>query len=186
MELLTSRSALLSLFVLVLFGTAGVGLSAVRDAAPQASEPEVKAAFLYNFARFVEWPETVLQDEAGPFTFCVVGDDAFAAVLEAAVRGKSLHGKTVAVKRFRSLGQASNCHVLYLVEPENGALVELLRQVQGPVLTVSDLERFTERGGMIQLRMDEQKVRFDVNVAATERAGLKASSQLLKLARVVR
>lgn len=185
MALLTLRG-LTGLAAALALAGAVVGVAWAQSDAERPTEREVKAAFLYNFARFVEWPASALA-ERDAFVVCVVGDDAFGAVLEEAVRDKSLHGKSVVVKRSRTAARAPSCNVLYIVELEGTNLPDLVRGLAAePVLTVSDGERFAERGGMIQLRVEQNKVRFDVNAAATERAGLKASSQLLKLARVVR
>jgi len=155
------------------------------DARPQAPEYQVKAAFLYNFAKFVEWPAELLANDPS-FVIGLLGEDPFGPLLDEAVAGKTVRDKRIVVKRFSRLEDAAGAHILFISDSEAGNVSRIVKGLsRTPVLTVSDIERFAERGGMVQLETEQNRVRFAINVAAVERAGLKPSSQLLKLARIV-
>jgi hypothetical protein len=149
------------------------------------SEYQVKAAFLYNFAKFVEWPAEVFQDNK-PFVIGIVGHDPFGGLIDEAVSGKTVRDRKITVNRYSKIEDAANSHILFVAGSEGEEVARILKRLgKAPVLTVSDIERFAEEGGMIQLVTDQNRVRFAVNVAAVDRAGLKPSSQLLKLAQIV-
>jgi hypothetical protein len=167
------RTQLLSLALVVLTASAVTGQ-------PTASEYEVKAAFLYNFARFVEWPEGASGNQ---FVIGVFGEDPFGSVLDQTVGGKRVGGNELVLRRFRSLESLEPCQILFIAAGEQGRFAEVVAALHGaPVLTVGESEGFLERGGIINLRLEDQKVRFEINAGEAERAGLKISSQLLKLA----
>lgn len=149
----------------------------------EVSEYEVKAAFLYNFTRFVEWPSSSLQSTRNQFVIGVFGQDPFGPVLDRTVADKKVNGADLVVHRFSSLAALEPCQILFIGATEQAQLIEVLRAVQGnAVLTVGETEGFLEQGGIINLRVAERKIRFEVNADAAERFGLKISSQLLKLA----
>ena len=150
------------------------------------SEYEVKAAYLYNFGRFVGWPGTV--SAAGEFfTICVLGEDPFGATLDRTIAGESINGKKVATKRIAKPQDALGCRILFISSREESRLKDILATLaKTSALTVSDIPQFTRRGGMIQFVVEANKVRFEVNLATAEHAGLTLSSQLLKVARNVR
>ncbi len=153
--------------------------------APAPTEYQVKAAFLYNFGKFVEWPPGTLADSS--FAICVLGDDPFGPALDQVIEGKSVHGKKLVAHRLGRIEEAGKCHVLFVSSSENGRLSQVLTSLRGRrVLTVGDTEGFAHRGGIINFRLVENKVRFEINLDAAERAGLTVSSQLLKLATVIR
>jgi hypothetical protein len=165
--------------------TVAAGPSPAAETAP--SEYEVKAAFLYNFGKFVEWPSATLRAREEPFILGVVGEDPFGDALERTVKDKSLHGKRLEVRRFRSIDRLATCHILFVSASEAASLPRLMKTLEGaPVLTVSDMRGFLEGGGGIRLVMERRSVRFAINRRATDRAGLRVSSQLLKLAQSVR
>ena len=150
------------------------------------TEYKVKAAFLYNFAKFIEWPQESFTDLEQPFVICILGEDPFGTVLERMLAGKKIRGRDFALKRFASINDFRACQILFIASSERRSLDGILPRVGGkPILTVSEVEGFAERGGMINFTMEELRVRFEVNVDALERKGLKANSQLLKLARIV-
>jgi hypothetical protein len=155
-------------------------------AAPALTEYEVKAGFLYHFGWFVEWPDATAQERAPTFVIGVLGANPFGAVLDDVMRGKSIRERPVVIQYYRRVEEAVSSHVLFISASEEVRLPAILTALSGAsVLTVSDVERFTSRGGMIGLRLVAQKVHFDINVQAAERAGLKLSSQLLRLAKVI-
>lgn len=149
------------------------------------SEYQVKAAFIYHFAKFVDWPAEPLALHQ-PFVIGILGRDPFDGFIDEVVSGKSVRDRPIIVKRFSKIEEASGCQILFVSSSEGEGVVRLLKQLdRAPILTVSDIDRFAELGGMVQLVMDENRVRFAINLAAVERTGLKPSSQLLKLARIV-
>ena len=159
-------------------------LMANAGLAQQATEYQVKAAYLYNFAKFVQWPPQGTNDAA--FGICVLGRDHFGATLDATVAGENINGRRVEVQRIFSPRESGNCRILYVGSREGNDLRRVLEEVRPGTLTVSDLPDFMDRGGMIQFVLDNNRVRFEVNLDAAERAGLTLSSELLKVAMAVR
>jgi hypothetical protein len=156
-----------------------LGAGAALAAAP---EYQVKAAFLYNFAKFVEWPPGVLARHAS-MNVCVLGEDPFGPLLNRTVEGKQVHDRPIRVARVADLADLSRCHVLFISTSERRELSRLLPAIAGlSILTVGETESFVQEGGMIGFTAGENRVRFEINNEAAERAGLHISSQLLKLA----
>jgi len=162
----------------------------VMPAAAQSSKPgeyEVKAAYLYNFGKFIAWPPRSGAPQAKWFEICVVGQDPFGPALNLTLADEKIDGKRVTVKRVPSAQDATHCQVLFIGLSEEHQLTEILAALDGStVLTVSDMPQFSRRGGMVQFVLDGSKVRFEINLASAERAGLILSSELLKLAVNVR
>jgi hypothetical protein len=149
------------------------------------SEWELKAALVFNFARYVEWPERAFASREAPVVLCLVGRDRFAGAFTA-LDGRKLQGRPVKVRSGIALDDSRGCHVAFIADPAERQLPVILRAFAGqPVLTVSDAEGFIDSGGAIGIVPGEQRLQFEVNRAALEQAQLKASSQLLKLARAV-
>lgn len=150
------------------------------------SESELKAAFIYNFANYVEWPNTAA-DAGGAFVIGVYGDNSFAEQLDQTVSGKTVGGRRVEVRRFSSTRDLKPCHILFISASEEGRTGRILSAVKDwRTLTVGEADRFARNGGIIGFFMDEKKVRFEINPDEARKSGLKISSKLLKLARVVR
>ena len=169
-------------FVSLVFGA--LSLSAQK---PKPNEFEVKATYLYNFARFVEWPSTAAAAKNDSFAICVLGQDPFGAVLDSVVTGETIDGKAVLARRVMKPQDAVSCRVLYISSSEDGRLKEILAALdKAGVLTVSDIPQFSQRGGMIQFVEESSKIRFEVNLANAGAAGLTLSSELLKVAVAVR
>jgi hypothetical protein len=155
-----------------------------RAEAPQ--EYQIKAAFLYNFAKFVEWPAVAFRDAQSPLLVCVLGKDPFGEALDS-LRDKTVEGRKIQVRRIARIEDAEGCHILFVSSSEREDLSRILKAVWGKsILTVGDMKGFTQAGGIINLTMTEGKISFEINTAAAERASLKISSKLLKLGRVVR
>ncbi|MEW6156988.1 MAG: YfiR family protein [Verrucomicrobiota bacterium] len=148
------------------------------------SEYQIKAAFLYNFAKFVEWPESAFDSTNAPIVFGIIGEDPFNSDLEATIENKTINNRPVVIRRFRSDRELQRTHVLFISSSERRRLESILERVKGfPTLVVGDeIERFCQRGGMINFIMEERKVRFQINQVRAEQEGLKISSKLLKLA----
>jgi hypothetical protein len=164
---------------------AAVLLSSAAHAQQKATEADVKVAYLFNFAKFTEWPPAVLP-AGGALTICVLGDDDFGVALTV-LETKTVQGRTVRIRRGLRAEDVRGCHVLYfgVVDERMAADARRMAETHG-TLTLGDSEGFVERGGMVALVKVDNRIAFDVNVEATQRANLKLSSQVLKLARIVR
>jgi len=165
------------------------GLS-IEELMDPITEHEVKAAYLYNFARFIEWPESTFATPEAPLIFAVVGEDPLVGALELALKQKKIGGREVVLRRFRSAGELPGdptaCHLLFVARSEEDRWPQIRASLEKQsTLTVSDLEDFTRTGGVICFFREGKKVRFEVNIDAACRAGLKLSSKLLKLAAIV-
>jgi hypothetical protein len=157
-------------------------LGPARAAGP--GEYEVKAAFLYNFARFVEWPAAPADD--GTFGIAVLGSDPFGSVLDDTLRGKTIGARPVVVRRIKHSEEVGGSRILFISDSEKDRLPAILKSLEAaPVLTVGEMSEFAERGGVIRFKLDNERIRLEINVAAAERSRLRISSQLLKLARIV-
>jgi hypothetical protein len=150
------------------------------------TEYEVKAGFLYHFGWFVDWPAATVQGRAHTFIIGVLGASPFDDVLDAVMQSKVIRERPVVIQYYQQAKEALSCHILFISAAEEPRLPAILAVLEGAsILTVSDMERFAERGGMIALRLVDRKVHFDINVAATEHADLQLSSQLLRLAKII-
>jgi hypothetical protein len=158
-------------------------IAAARPAAAQGVEYEVKAAFLYNFSKFVEWPPESLTPDA-PFRICLLHDDPFGGRLERTVAGDTVDGHPIVVERVPvDIGQTS-CHILFVPRSQAARVQALVRALgRDPVLTVGESPGFLAAGGIINLVVEGGHVRFDVNVDGGAARGLRISSKLLRVAR---
>jgi hypothetical protein len=154
--------------------------------AQMSQEYEIKVAFLYNFVRFVEWPPGALPETSNTITVCVLGDAPPGNAL-ASIDGKTVKGRRLTTRRIEPLKGIELCHVLFVSSSEQGRLPQVLQNLRGTsVLTVGEAERFIASGGIINFVVERNKVRFEINPVGAEQAGLKLSSQLLSVARVVK
>lgn len=152
---------------------------------PKPTDYQVKAVYLYNFGRFVEWPAKVTTGQ--DFTICILGPDPFGPTLDATLAGETIAGRVVSAKRISKLQEVGDCRILFLSATNRDSLNKLIEAGgKYAVLTVSDMPDFTSRGGMIQFVLEGKRVRFEVNLTAAQNAGLTLSSELLKVATVVR
>lgn len=150
--------------------------------AQDVTEPSLKAAFIYSFAKFTEWPTDALA-ATKPFVACVVGDEQTGDALERAVKGRSLTGHPVIVEKVPVSGSLRSCHLLYvsnLVPSQAAQVITSIRTL--PVLTISDMDDFMRLGGIAQVFVENGKMRFDMNYALAKRNHLQLSSKLLSLA----
>jgi len=151
-----------------------------------ASAPALRAAFMYNFAKFTEWPANVIPRDQ-PMVFCVTDDAQMAEALEQILKGRAVGGHTLAVRRVALDNGLRACHLLYASGLDAKRTNELLGTVERlPVLTVGDFERFAQMGGVANFFVEDGKMRFAINIDSAQRAGLRVSSKLLMLARIVR
>lgn len=152
------------------------------------SEDQVKAAFLLNFARYVEWPAAAFPGPDAPIRMCLIGTDGFKSVVSNTVEGKAVHERTVSVEAIQTLSEASGCHLLFVgADALTGAAeVDALADLRAAhVLTIGNREDFAEDAGIANFYRAGKKMRFEVNPKSAEEAGLEVSSRLLRLARIV-
>jgi hypothetical protein len=148
-------------------------------------EYAVKAAFIFNFAQFVEWPADAFVDANSPIVIGIVGDDPFQGLLEKIVAGKFVGGRPFSIRHFSAGDDLQACHVLFVAPSESASTAEILRKVQGKcVLTIGETDQFPWAGGVIRFFLEDNKVHFEINQDAAESSRLKISSKLMKLARL--
>lgn len=181
------RDALTSLIAVIMVMGTLFSATAMSAQKSKPQEYEVKATYLYNFARFVGWPASSAAAKSDSFAICVLGQDPFGPVLDAVVAGETIDGKAVSARRVSKPQDAVSCRVLYISSSEENRLREVLAALdRSSILTVSDIPQFSQRGGMIQFVQENNKIRFEVNLACALAAGLTLSSELLKVAVIVR
>ncbi|MBD3336800.1 MAG: DUF4154 domain-containing protein [Candidatus Eisenbacteria bacterium] len=150
------------------------------------SEYHLKAAFLVNFTRFVEWPEDRFPGPEAPILIGILGDDPFGELLPEMVNDKTIDGREIEISYHATAETVSRCHLLYVSSSERPRLDCIMKALDlHGLLTVGDTDGFISRGGTIRLKLEGKHVRFEINLAAAEAAGLKISSKLLNLAEVV-
>ncbi len=151
------------------------------------SEHAIKAAFLFNFTKFVEWPVKAFPDARSPIVIAVLGNDPFGQVLDTAVRGKAVKGRSIIVRRFADTNELGSAHILFVSSSYAASVSEVFKATKGsPVLTVSEIPGFIQQDGVIEFVVQDQKVKLHVNLDNAVAAGLKVSAELLKVAKVFR
>ena len=149
-------------------------------------EYDLKAAFLFNFTHFVEWPSEAFADDNAPIVIGILGDDPFGPVLDRIIEGETIKNRKLVVKRSRRIQDLRTCHVLFISKSEKGRIGQILTSLDGAsVFTVGEVEGFARRGGITNLFLQGNKVRFEINMQVAKRKGLKISAQLLALGTVV-
>jgi len=172
---------MLSLFVLL---AAALQLSAQ---APAFDEYQVKAAFLYNFAKFVEWPPGTFMKPIDPIAICIIGQNPFGSTLEDMVQGKKIGDRSFVVRRLPDTQQAKGCEILFIGASEwkrARALLYVLKAA--PILTVGETDDFTSFGGVVAFQLEGPRVRIQIDLGSAERAKLRISSKLLNLAEIAK
>ena len=149
-------------------------------------EYQVKAAFLYNFAKFVNWPPQTFRSPDEPITICVAGEDPFGGVLRDTIKGREAAGRTLVVKNVSSAGHLAGCQILFISNSEGKRFSLLSRIKQCGVLTVGETAGFAAAGGVINFKLKDGRVRFEINVDEAQQRELRISSKLLTLAEVVK
>jgi len=166
-----------------------VALDGGRPVSAQSNalgEYQIKAAFLFHFGQFVEWPREALKDADSPLTYCTIGEDPFHGSLEVALSGKTIGARVLRVQHFRKPQEIQGCQVLFIGAGERKLLPAILAGVKGDsVLTVGESEHFVQDGGMIGFCLEENKIRFEINLEAAQKAKFRISSRLLALAQSV-
>lgn len=177
-------SAWLSWLLMSLVFAGGIGNA--RAQTDGLREYQIKAVFLFNFAQFVEWPATAFADAHSPIVIGVLGEDPFGSLLDDTIRGETVGGRPLVVQRYRRVEEIKVCHILFISTSEAGRSDSVLFSLRRrPLLTVSDLDGFAGRGGMIQLFTEKSKVRLRIDLAPAKAANLTISSKLLRPAEVI-
>ena len=181
---LTGRSRRLFTAVLIISALSSQTPASAQDST--SVEYRVKAAFLLNFARFVEWPHTVFQNDKTPITVCIFRYDPFGSALDDIVRGKIISSRVLAVRRVTDLQELPSCNLVFVSDREARHLPEILDSLKGgSVLIIGETGDFAERGGSIHFFLEDNKLRFAVNLDSLARSRLTVSSKLLALAKIV-
>jgi hypothetical protein len=180
------RARALRLAFAIVLGAIALGLLGPlpSPAAEEPSEYQVKAVFLLNFIKFMEWPPAAFMAADSPITICILGEDPFGRTLDETIAGEAVNGRKVAAQRIKGLPPPRSCQVLFIQIPEK----DVRRTVSGlgpGVLTVGEGRAFLRNAGMIAFTVEDRHVRFDINRTLAERAGLRLSSKLLSVARTV-
>jgi hypothetical protein len=163
-----------------------VGLATAEDS-PAAMEYQVKAAYLYNFTKFIDWPSNNFTSADAPIVIGIMGENPFGKTLDDLVKGEVVRGHPLIIKRLNPGEDWRGCQVLFISHFEKDQLASLLQQLKGnPVLTVSDSSGFAEQGGIINFVIIQGKVKLEINPDAATAAGLQISSKLLRLAHIVK
>ena len=192
------RAAGLFVCVLVLLGCLLISNAYPESQSAQYKEYEVKAAFMYNFLKFVDWPEEKTAKTGSQIVICIIGQDPFGGAADI-LKDKKVEERNVVLKRIEGLQQLKDaadangqmdalkkCHLLFICKSEQKNTKEIIEFVTSSgVLTVSDTQGFLEAGGIVNFVIEDNKVRFDINLTASEKSGLKIRSQLLRLAKKV-
>jgi len=166
----------------VVLALIAASLQAGPDGTP-VGEYQLKAVFLFNFAKFVEWPPQAFGDARDPFNICVLGDNPFGSSLDDAVRGKTVANRPIAIRLISSPQQARTCQILFVSASERKRMRGILEALQHCcVLTVGDTDDFTANGGIVQFKVRDAHVRIEIDAEAAQRANLRISSKLLSLA----
>jgi hypothetical protein len=164
-------------------GALAVAVSLTATAASAPTEYQVKAAFLFNFVKFTEWPAAAFPDASAPLVIGVLGNDPFGRTLDELVQGESINGRSMIIKRFPAGSDPADCHVLFVTRSEKDRLSSLLKALKKkPCLTISDLDRFCQQGGTINLVLSASgTVKPEISPDAARAAGVQISSRLLNL-----
>jgi hypothetical protein len=159
---------------------------AATHADEATDQNQIKANMLWNIAKFVRWPDGAFDKTRGQLVFTILGEDPLAEALAVTLSTKTINGRPVFVHFARRPQDAAGCQILYIAASEHGRMGEVLRAIDGSwMLTVADTSGFVVRGGMVDFALELDKVRFEINQARAEKAGLKISAKLLALAHVV-
>ncbi len=160
--------------------------SGLRAESAMEREYEIKAAYIYNFINYIDWPENAFPAQGGTITIGVVGQSPFGAALQT-LNGKQVKGRTLALKQVTDMKDLDQCQIVFINSSEKSRLPELLEKLKDSrVLTVSEIDGFAQQGGIINFISEHNKVRFEINPDAAHRLGLNISSELLKLAKLVK
>jgi len=182
------RRSRLIVAVLLCLSVAG-GANAQSSASAASAEYLIKAGFIYNFAQLVQWPSAAFSQADSPIVIGILGTDPFGTSIDRVVENKKLDGRNLIVKRLRwskDLKDLTECNILFISSSEKEHIADVINMVKWlPILTIGETPGFAARGGIINLTLEDNKVRFEVNIGAAKQANLNISSRLLALAKIV-
>jgi hypothetical protein len=162
-----------------------VGLKA-QNQTPGVREYQIKAVFLFNFAQFVDWPPESFPDAQAPLVIGILGKDPFGPYLDEAVKGEKVNNRAMVIRRYTNVNDVADCQILFISQSEAARLDQILERLRGrSILTVGDMEGFSQLGGMIRFVIENSKVRLRINIKAAKQAHLTISSKLLRPAEIV-
>jgi hypothetical protein len=169
-----------------LMGILALSVAQPLRAETASREYQIKAVFLFNFLQFVEWPSSVFASDSDPIRIGILGDDPFGSSLDETVQNETIHNRRLVVQRSHRADDLKNCQLIFIAKSENRRLEEILPLLDTrPVLTVGEADSFARCGGIIAFYPEGKKIRFEINSSMALRHGLKMSSQLLGLGRIV-
>jgi hypothetical protein len=147
------------------------------------TEYQIKAKYLYNFTRYVNWPKEAFADSVSPFIIGIVGRDPFGIDLEKTVEGKRIKNRTFSIKRFRSIDDLEYCHILYIYTEDRRHQIQILKNIKGlSILSITSRAKLSQDGGIINFIEKKEQIRFEINIKKAREARLKISTKLLKMA----
>lgn len=153
---------------------------------PGEVEYRLKAVYLFNFLQFIEWPANVYENEESPVVVGIFGKDPFEKIIDETFSAEKAGSHPIQIIRFRKLEEMSSCHVLFISSSEKEISSASLKSLaESSILTVSDMENFAERGGSIGFYLENNKIKFEINMLALRQAQLKVSSKLMRLAKII-
>ena len=170
---------------MLLIGLVWAGMNPARLRAEIPLEYQVKAAFLFNFAQFVQWPASDFTRPQEPFRIGILGQDPFDGFLDATIKGETVDGHPLVVERYSDAAQAKDCQVLFVCRSEAGRVADILAGLKGrDILTVGDCDGFLKAGGMVRFVLENNRVRFRVSLQAAKQGNFSISSKVLRLAEI--
>jgi hypothetical protein len=181
-----NRWKLLARYLPVLLGLPFAALSLPAAPAQSADEYQLKAVILYNFTRFITWPERAFANRTDPIRICILGANPFGDKLTTVLAGKEVGGRQLLAEVIPGVTQTSRCHILFVSSLQRTSLQMVLNRVSPAVLTVGEMPGFTEQGGIVNLNLEREHIYIEINQTTALRAELQISSRLLSLARVLR
>lgn len=173
--------------LVVMFAALLIGMTSVLHPVAWAGELEnkVKSAYIFNFTKFIDWPGETGAETAEPVRICFVGSDPLRTLL-GELNNRQVKGRAIKIVRFKDVNTISACDLIYISRSEERQLPLILQRLQGmPVLTVSDIPQFSQKGGMIGFVTENERVKVEINQRNVRQAGLKVSAKLLEVARVI-
>jgi len=174
---------LIIFIVMMMLGQASYAWAQDSEA---SSEYLIKAGYIYNFAKLVEWPAIAFAQPDSPIVIGIVGNDPFGPIIDKVLEGKKVNGHPFLIKRLKPTADVKECQILFIGSSLGSHVADTIRLTRGtPILTISEIPGFADRGGIINLTLEQNKVRFEVNVDAAKEADLNISSRLLVLAKVI-
>ena len=177
---------IISLFmIMMLYGFSAAALNTDADKKKLAAY-KIKAAYLYNFAKFVEWPAEAFTDPSLPLSICIVGEDPFGDALDT-IKDKNVKSRKLEIRQHAGNSELKECHILFISPSEKKNLADILEMTKDRhILTVSDMKKFADHGGMIYMNKAKNKIRLEINHEAAKHSGLNMSSKLLKISKIIK